>query len=110
LSSGTNLTLASNHAVLLTNLTPFTPYYYSLVGTASATRYVSVELLVYHHQLCDTNAVFDFTNSWRYATANLDGVNWAARAYDDSAWDGAGPGHCGLIPGVPTLWASSRSR
>ena len=31
------------------------------------------------------------TNGWKYTTANLDGVNWTAPAYDDSAWSGPGP-------------------
>ena len=31
--------------------------------------------------------IFGITNAWRYnQTANLDGVNWKAPAYDDSAW------------------------
>ena len=36
--------------------------------------------------------VFDVTNSWKYTTNNLDGVNWKARGYDDSEWLGPGPG------------------
>jgi hypothetical protein len=43
--------------------------------------------------------VFDFTNTWTYATTNLDGVNWTAPGYDDSGWDGSGPG---------LLWVDNR--
>jgi hypothetical protein len=35
---------------------------------------------------------FDVTKSWKYTTNNLDGVNWRAPSYDDSAWLGPGPG------------------
>jgi hypothetical protein len=35
---------------------------------------------------------FDVTKSWKYTTNNLDGVNWKARTYDDSAWLGPGAG------------------
>ena len=40
------------------------------------------------------------TNTWRYTTNNLDGVNWTANAYDDSGWDGSGPA---------LLWVDVRS-
>ena len=36
--------------------------------------------------------VFDVTNSWKYTTNNLDGVNWKARVYNDSDWLGPAPG------------------
>src|SRR5262249_52367968 len=41
---------------------------------------------------------FDVTNTWRYATGNLDGITWQGRAYNDSAWPS----------GRGFLWADNR--
>ncbi len=39
-----------------------------------------------------TNRLLNYTNLWRYdQTENLDGINWTAADYDDSAWP-SGPG------------------
>lgn len=32
--------------------------------------------------------VFDVAKAWKYTTNNLDGINWTAPAYNDSAWVG----------------------
>ncbi len=39
-----------------------------------------------------TNLLCDFDNVWKFTTADLDGTAWTAPAYDDSAWEGSGPG------------------
>ena len=98
LNSVTNLNLTTTHAVLLTNLTPFTSYYYALVGTIGTNRYVSSNFVFSTTNYVVTNAILAFTNSWDYMTANLDGVPWTARTYNEAALAGAGPG---------LLWADS---
>ena len=35
--------------------------------------------------------LISLTNSWKFTTNNLDGVNWTAPDYDDTNWLGEGP-------------------
>ncbi len=100
LLTASNATLTASHAVLLTNLTPNTSYYYAaLAATIGANIYTSSTNLFTTTNYVTTQALFDFTNTWTYTSANLDGVNWTATNYDDSGWDGSGPG---------LLWVDSR--
>src|SRR5262249_23507817 len=78
----------TNHVVLLTGLSLATTYYFQAISTDGGTQYVSSNLTFATSGL---QHLFSFDNSWTYSTANLDGVNWTARTYDDSAWDGSGP-------------------
>jgi hypothetical protein len=89
--------MVTNHAALLTGLTPGTGYYFQVSSSDGTTQYVSSNF--FFTTLATTNLIFDFTNTWSYATANLDGVDWTAPGYDDSGWDGSGPG---------LLWVDNR--
>jgi exopolysaccharide biosynthesis protein len=102
LGSSTTLqsTMSTNHAALLTNLTPNTAYYFKALATTASTQYASSNLVFVTTNYVITSQVFDLTNTWTYSTANLDGVNWTAPAYDDSGWDGSGPG---------LLWVDTRA-
>jgi exopolysaccharide biosynthesis protein len=102
LDSSTTLqpTLVTNHAVLLTNLAPNTPYYFQALATIGANQYASSNLVFVTTNYVITSQVFDLTNTWTYSTANLDGVNWTAPGYDDSGWNGSGPG---------LLWVDARA-
>jgi hypothetical protein len=83
----------TNHVVLLSGLTPGAEYYFNAISTIGGTPYVSSNFLFVTTNYVTTNSIFDFTNTWKYGTANLDGVNWTAPEYDDSTnWDGSGPG------------------
>src|SRR5208282_1028556 len=84
--------LVTNHAALLTNLTPATGYYFAAYSQVGTTLYVSSNFLFTTTNYVTTNEIFDLTNSWTYTTQDLDGVNWTATNYDDSAWLGSGPG------------------
>ena len=84
--------MVTNHAVLLTNLSPGTGYYFAALSQAGATLNVSSNFFFTTTNYLTTNALFDLTNVWTYMTADLDGVNWTAPTYDDSSWDGSGPG------------------
>ncbi len=99
LFTASNATLTVSHAVLLTNLTPNTSYYYAPLASIGSTIYTSPTLLFTTTNYVTTQALFDFTNTWTYTSADLDGVNWTAINYDDSGWDGSGPG---------LLWVDSR--
>ena len=99
-SSTLQATMVTNHAVLLTGLTPNTAYYFRAVSSVGANQFVSSSKFFVTTNYVTTNPLFDLTNAWKYTTAKLDVVNWAAPAYDDSAWS---------PPGPALLWVDVRS-
>jgi hypothetical protein len=90
-SSSLLTALVSNHAALLTGLTPDTGYYYAAVSQIGTNVYVSSNYFFTTTNYVTTDSLLDLTNSWDYTTNDLDGVNWTAANYDDSAWIGSGP-------------------
>ena len=99
-SSTLQAAMVTNHAVLLTGLTPNTGYYFRAVSSVGANQFVSPSEFFVTTNYVTTNQLFDLTNAWKYTTANLDGVNWTPPSYDDSAWRGPGPA---------LLWVDVRS-
>jgi hypothetical protein len=91
--------LVTNHAVLLSGLTPGMGYYFKILSAVGSTQFASSNFFLVTTNYLLTDAMFDLTNTWTYTSANLDGVNWTTPAYDDSAWDGSGPG---------ALWVDNR--
>jgi len=92
LSTARQSTLVTNHAALLKGLTPGTTYYFQAVSTVGALQYTSPTNAFETTNYVTTAQLFDITNAWSYTKANLDGVAWTNRFYNDSGWDGAGPG------------------
>jgi hypothetical protein len=92
LSSESNSTLVVNHAVILTNLSPNTGYYFNALASTGTGEYVSSNYFFITANYVTTNVLFDFTNAWKFTITNLDGVNWTALNYDDSAWESPGAG------------------
>jgi hypothetical protein len=90
-TSASNSTPATTHSVELTGLTPETGYYYQILAVANGQEHLSPLFHFTTTNYVTTNLVFDFTNSWKYSHASLDGVNWTATNYGDSAWS-EGPG------------------
>jgi hypothetical protein len=90
-SSSLQTALVTNHAVLLTGLTPATGYYFAAYSQAGANLYVSSNFFFTTTNYVNSDLLLDLTNSWDYTTNDLDGVNWTAADYDDSAWIGSGP-------------------
>jgi hypothetical protein len=99
LTTALDSSLVTNHAVLLTHLSPSTEYYFSILGSDGTNQHVSPVYSFVTTNYLTTNRLFDLTNSWKYTTANLDQVNWASTQYDDSSWEGPSPG---------ALWADIR--
>jgi hypothetical protein len=91
--------MVTNHAALLTGLSPATGYYYRVFSSDGAGQYGAGIFFFTTSNYATTNLVFDLTNTWTYTTNDLDGVNWTASGYDDSAWSGSGPG---------LLWVDNR--
>jgi hypothetical protein len=92
LSSTLESSLVTNHTVWLTGLNPATTYYFMAVSSVGASQYTSPDFVFVTTNYVTTAAVFDITNTWTYATTNLDGVPWTSNTYNDATWDGAGPG------------------
>jgi hypothetical protein len=91
--------LVTNHAALLSGLTPNTGYYFQITSTSGANTYTSSNFYFVTTNYVITNPIFDFTNIWKFTTDNLDGSNWTSPGYDDSGWGSSGPG---------LLWADIR--
>ncbi len=84
--------LVTNHSVLLTNLLPGNIYYYKILSTAAGTQYASSNYYFLTTNYFTSHQAFDVTNSWTWTDANLDGINWTAKSYNDTGWLGSGPG------------------
>jgi hypothetical protein len=93
--------LVTNHAVLLTNLSPGSGYYFAADSKIGANAYVSSTFFFTTSNYVATDTLYDLTNTWDYTTNDLDGVNWTATNYDDSAWTGSGPGLLWTDPAGP---------
>jgi hypothetical protein len=91
-STALQTALATNHAVLLTNLYPNATYYFQALATIGASQYTSPVFSFVTSNYVTTNVVIDLPSPWSYSTADLDGVNWTAPSYNDSGWNGPGPG------------------
>ena len=98
-STASNSTLVTSHAVLLTNLTRNTGYYFTTLGTTETTSHISPLYYFTTTNYVMATPLTALTNAWRYTRSNLDATNWTARSYDDSGWDGTGQG---------VLWADLR--
>jgi hypothetical protein len=90
-SSSLLTALVTNHAALLAGLTPNTGYYYAAYSEVGGKMYVSSNFFFTTTNYVTTDSLYDLTNTWDYTTNDLDGVNWTATNYDDSAWTGSGP-------------------
>jgi hypothetical protein len=100
LGSVTSSDLTNAHQVSLTSLTPATTYYFQVLSTASSQQYASSTFVFTTTNYATTNLVFDIDQPWKYSYDSMDGVNWTAADYDDSAWNG---------PGAGVLWADTRA-
>jgi hypothetical protein len=79
------------HIATLTGLAPGSNYYFRAVSSTDSTVHRRGSLLRTTN-VFNRTMVFDVTKSWRYTTNSLDGLDWTARDYDDSAWLGPDPG------------------
>ena len=92
-STTLNSRLVKSHIATLSGLMQGSNYYFRAISATGALQY---------NQACQfstlasltTTQVFGITNVWRYATNNLNGINWQARTYNDtnSNWIGQGRG------------------
>jgi hypothetical protein len=99
LGSVTNNQVTNVHSLSLTGLTPATSYYFQILSATDTQQYASSNFVFVTTNYVTTNRVVDIGQTWKYSYASLDGVNWTAADYDDSAWN-SGPG---------ILWADTRA-
>lgn len=78
------------HVATLTSLTPGANYYYRAISMAGTEQYM---LGCQFSNLISLTSIqlFPLTNSWKFTTNNLNGVNWTARDYMETNWLGEGP-------------------
>lgn len=97
---GVQPALVTSHAVQLAGLSPKTGYFFRVQSSVGTQQYASPNLFFVTTNYVTANPIFGITNSWKFTTANPAGANWAEPTYDDSAWNGPGPG---------LLWVDVRS-
>jgi exopolysaccharide biosynthesis protein len=84
--------LTRTHVANLNGLQTGSNYYYRAISHTGSEEY-SLACRVRPVPAAAVQTLeFDVTKSWKYTTNNLDGVNWKAPGYDDSAWLGPGTG------------------
>jgi Phosphodiester glycosidase len=78
------------HIATLHGLSPGSNYHYRAISRAGTNQY-SLECRFSNITALAGAQLVPLTNSWRFQTNNLDGVNWKARDYADTNWLGEGP-------------------
>ena len=83
-------TPGTSHVATLNGLTPGGTYFYQITANVGATQHTLPcvgSLVTSNFGITTASAVlFDVTNSWKYFTNNLDGINWSATNYNDVTW------------------------
>lgn len=97
-----NSTPATGQSVRLTGLKPGTGYYFRAVSVAvgNGRRHESTLQFFTTTRTVTTTEVIALNGSWRFTANNVSAENWTAPNYNDSAWNGPGPG---------ILWAYTRA-
>jgi hypothetical protein len=84
--------LRKMHVATLTGLMPGSNYYFRAVSDTGGVVHRQGGHLRTTNPSSNRTLVFDVTQSWKYTTNNLDGIDWTAASYDDTSWGGPGPG------------------
>jgi exopolysaccharide biosynthesis protein len=102
-STVSNATLVTKHVATLTGLVANATYYYRINaqrpnGLSSA----SCSFVTSNVVIGTSSLLFNQTKPWKYYWTSLDGVNWTAPGYDDSAWAGPGAGALYIVAIAPS--------
>jgi len=79
-----------SHIATLSGLAPGSNYYYRAISVIGTNEYNVACQFTNVISLTATQLIA-LTNTWRFTTNNLNGVNWTASGYDDTNWLGEGP-------------------
>jgi hypothetical protein len=82
--------LRRSHIATLSGLAPGSNYYYRAISMDDTQQYSFACQFSNVISLVSTQLI-SLTNTWRFTTNNLNGVNWTAPDYDDVNWLGEGP-------------------
>ena len=90
------------HVATVSDLTPGSNYYYRAISIAGPDEY-RLGCRFSTTTALSRTLVFGITNSWKYSTDNLDGVNWKTLDYDDTGWSGPSSAcfHIENSPNIP---------
>jgi hypothetical protein len=79
-----------SHVATLSGLSPGSNYYYRAISVAGEEQHTLG--CTFSNSIAQTSTLLlPLTNSWRFTTNNLDGVNWTAPDYVETNWLGEGP-------------------
>lgn len=90
-STALDSALVRQHVATLAGLLQGSNYYYRVSSDGAAGESFRESCRFTTARNVATTEVFGMTQSWRYTTNNLDGVNWKSPGYDDAGWMGEGP-------------------
>lgn len=90
--SGVQAELATSHVVYLSGLTPDTDYFFRVHSSTSAESYVSRNFSFRTAGYGTAISVFGLEQVWRFKGGAFQDLSWTAPDYEDSGWDGSGPG------------------
>jgi len=79
-----------SHVATLSGLALGSNYYYRVISMVDTQQFSFACQFSNIISLVGTRLI-SLTNSWKFTTNNLDGVNWTAPGYDDTNWLGEGP-------------------
>ncbi len=92
LTSELSTDLVTNHVVRLTGLSPRTGYYFRLLSATDQALHVSSNYYFTTTNYVTTNLLFDLEQPWKFTSAGMTTPDWTNTSYDDSGWEGQGPG------------------
>jgi len=90
-STALDARMLKTHIATLPDLLPGSNYFFRAISSDGTTEF-SLPCRLTTTNPINQALLLDITNSWKYTTNNLDGVNWRAPNYNDSAWLGPEPG------------------
>lgn len=95
-------TSATHHSIRVTGLKPGTGYYFRAVSLAVADgqRHESTLQFFTTTRTVTTAEVIPLNGQWRFTANDVSAESWTAPGYNDSGWNGPGPG---------ILWAYTRA-
>lgn len=88
-----------DHTVALTDLKPGASYYFAAVSHDGTTLHVSPTRAMITSNRVDLVPLIEINHPWKFTPTDLQGVPWTSLPFDDSAWEGEGPG---------LLWVDTR--
>lgn len=91
-STAADPSLATQHTVRLTSLTPWTGYYFQILSSTTSNQLSSSLYYFVTTNYVTTNQVFDLAQNWVFTAQPASDLAWTLPSYDTSNWSGPGAG------------------